>query len=135
MRAAVSSRLPARFSRPPTFRVRATMATAAPSAARRSAMPAPMPRLAPVTMTLRPANRPLMLPPSFVRGGSRCGSRVGVAALLQEASGGHAEVLDVVVVETVVQGQDQSLLHHPVGIRESALRHAVRHLRERGLAG
>ena len=33
------------------------MATAAPSAASRSAIPAPMPRLAPVTMARRPANR------------------------------------------------------------------------------
>src|SRR5438105_2288054 len=59
-RAAVSCSDPARFL---CFSsVRATMATAAPSAASRSASAAPMPRLAPVTSTRRPANRLIELP-------------------------------------------------------------------------
>ncbi|GGJ62764.1 hypothetical protein GCM10010121_086760 [Streptomyces brasiliensis] len=41
-----------------TCMVRAAQATAAPSAANARAGSAPMPRLAPVTMATRPANRP-----------------------------------------------------------------------------
>jgi hypothetical protein len=56
-RASVSLRLPSRWSCRST--VRAVMTTAAPSAANRSAMPAPMPRLAPVTITRRPSSAPM----------------------------------------------------------------------------
>src|SRR4051812_4425080 len=42
------------------------MTTSAPSAARRTAMPRPMPLLLPVTSTLRPSRRPPMVPAGAV---------------------------------------------------------------------
>src|SRR3546814_197659 len=59
IRAAVSSRLPGRVACVPS--VRATRATSAPSAASRSATPAPIPRLEPVTSARRPSKRLVML--------------------------------------------------------------------------
>src|SRR5581483_19328 len=56
--AKVSLRLPARWSCLST--VRAVITRAAPAAASRSAIPAPIPRLAPVTITRRPASSPLL---------------------------------------------------------------------------
>src|SRR3954468_8245841 len=53
-RASVSLRLPSRWWWPST--VRAVITTPAPSAAKRSAIPAPMPRLAPVTIARRPSS-------------------------------------------------------------------------------
>ena len=77
-----------------------------------AAAAAPIPRLAPVTSTRRPAKR----------------------AVTEARLGGCPDVVDVVVVEAVVRRQDQALFHDPIGVGQSAPGRAVGDALECGLA-
>src|SRR6478609_9833956 len=113
--------------------LRPVTTTRAPSATRRSAMPNPMPRLAPVTMATVWSCRPTGAPPRMgvtQRGGSEAGSEAEVAAdeLLHDLVGAGPDLGDAGVPPGA---GDAVLVHEAVAAVElhALVEHVVLHLR------